>query len=94
MSQHDKKQTWRSEGSIRGAAFTILRNNPPAIAEIDNETKDIVLRTGNKSALLDVFKQKGGLVEWYNEIDEDEHTSSVVVDVMWFIRSLSPMQNE
>ena len=37
-----------------------LRYYPPAIEEIDNETKDTVLRTGNKSALLDVFKQKGG----------------------------------
>ena len=71
-----------------------LRNYPPAIAEIDNEIKYMVLRTGNKSAVLDVLKQKGGLEDWYNEIDEDENTSSVVVDVMWFIRSLPPMHNE
>ena len=59
------------------------------IAEIDTKTIDAMLRTGNKSAFLDVFKQNVDLEEWYNEIDEHENTSSVGIDVMWFIRSLS-----
>ena len=48
-----------------------------------------MLRTGNKSGFLDLFKQSVDLEQWYNEIDEHENTSSVGIDVIRFIRSLS-----
>ena len=39
-----------------------------------------------------MYRQNVGLEEWYNEIYEHENTSSVGIDVMWFIRSLSHLQ--
>ena len=74
--------------------FHEMRKYPPSLAEAGIQTKETMLRAGNKSPMLGIMKEKAGLDEWPTEIDESEITSSVVVDVVWYIRSRPPLHNE
>ena len=67
---------------------------PPSLAEENIQTKEAMLRTGNKSSMLGIIKEKADLDDWPTEIDEGEITSTVVIDVMWYIRSRPPLHNE
>ena len=67
-----------------------MRKYPPSLAEESIQTKETMLRTGNKSSMLGIMKEKADLDDWPTEIDEGEITSSVVIDVMWYIRSRPP----
>ena len=62
-----------------------MRKYPPSLAEENIQTKETMLRTGNKSSMLGIMKEKADLDDWPTEIDEGEITSSVVIDVMWYI---------
>ena len=59
-----------------------MRKYPPSLAEENIQTKETMLRTGNKSSMLGIMKEKADLDDWPTEIDEGEITSSVVLEVM------------
>ena len=71
-----------------------MRKYPLSLAEENIHSKETMLRTGNKSSMLGIMKEKADLDDWPTEIDEGEITSSVVIDVMWYIRSRPPLHNE
>ena len=59
-----------------------MRKYLPSLAEENIQTKEtMLLRTGNKSSMLGIMKEKADLDDWPTEIDEGEITSSVVIDV-------------
>lgn len=88
----DRERT--DENSLGELLGHELRKYPPALAEIDIETHDVSLRSGNKASLVDVLKGKADIENWPDKLPESDMKTAVIVDVMSFIRANPPTHEE
>ena len=70
--------------------------NPPALAEIDNETGGFKLHGGNKVAMSDYMKKRLDVPAWSEGLPENELNldTGYVIDLMGFIRTKMPQPSE
>ncbi len=59
-----------------------LLTYPPSIAEVNLQTQHIVLRTGNKSSLMDNLRTRSGLDKWPVDIPPTSEKTSIIFDAM------------
>jgi hypothetical protein len=71
-----------------------LHSYPPSIAEMDDATKVVKLRSGNKAMLLNIMKTSIAVQEWPVTMSDGNHSVGVIVDVMGLVRTQKPLDTE